>query len=70
MYVGTVLNSSRTMAAADLHVVLKQSADSLMASECSLRRVAEPLSDAEGTLNRLLGLNLKSLSVLGHVEVR
>lgn len=58
------------MAAADLHMLPKQSADSLMASECSVRRVAEPLSGAEDTLNRLLGLNLKGLSVLGRVEVR
>lgn len=65
----TVLNSTRNMAAAHLQMLLNQSADPLMASEWSLRRMAAPLSDAEDALNRLLGLNLKSLSVLGHVEV-
>lgn len=65
----TVLISAENTAAADLQVLLNKSADSLRASEWALRQMAEPLSDAEDTLNRLLGLNLKSLSILGRVEV-
>uniref|UniRef100_H3DJT5 Laminin, alpha 3 n=1 Tax=Tetraodon nigroviridis TaxID=99883 RepID=H3DJT5_TETNG len=63
----TVWNSTKNMAAADLQMLLDQSADALLTSERSLRRMAEPLS--EDAHNRLRGLNLKSLHVLGHVEM-
>ncbi|XP_051232166.1 laminin subunit alpha-3 isoform X2 [Dicentrarchus labrax] len=48
--------------------VLNQTADSLMKSDSSLREVAELLSDAEDTVNRTQGLNLKSITTLQHLE--
>lgn len=44
-------------------------ADSLMESDSSLRDVAELLSDAEDTVDRTQGLNLKSLTMLQQLEV-
>ncbi len=49
--------------------VLNKTADSLMASDSSLRGVAELLSDAEDTVNRTQGLNLKSRTMLQQLEV-
>lgn len=49
--------------------VLNQTADSLMASDSTLKEVAELLSDAEDTVNRTQGLNLKSCAMLQHLEV-
>uniref|UniRef100_A0A671UKA7 Laminin, alpha 3 n=1 Tax=Sparus aurata TaxID=8175 RepID=A0A671UKA7_SPAAU len=43
-------------------------ADSLMESDSSLRDVAELLSDAEDTVDRTQGLNLKSLTMLQQLE--
>lgn len=65
----TVWNSTRNATAADLQMMLHQSADSLTASESSLRRMSELLADAAARANGLSGLNLRSLSVLGRVEV-
>lgn len=65
----TVWNATRNATAADLQMMLKRSADSLTASESSLRRMSELLADAADRANRLLGLNLRSLSVLERVEV-
>ncbi|TWW57618.1 Laminin subunit alpha-3 [Takifugu flavidus] len=64
----TLLNTIRKATAADLQMMLKQSSDSLMASESSLRWMSELLADAADRADRLLGLNLRSLSVLGRVE--
>lgn len=50
--------------------VLNQTADSLMASDSSLREVAELLSDAGDTVDRTQGLNLKSHTMLQHLEVK
>lgn len=65
----TVLNMTRKATAADLQMILKQSADSLMASDSSLRMMSELLAEAADRADRLLGLNLRSLTVLGRVEV-
>ncbi|XP_073332501.1 laminin subunit alpha-3 [Pagrus major] len=48
--------------------VLNQTAASLMESDSSLRDVAELLSDAEDTVDRTQGLNLKSLTTLQQLE--
>lgn len=65
----TVLNMIRKATAADLQMMLKQSSNSLKASESSLRWMSELLADTADRADRLLGLNLRSVSVLGHVEV-
>lgn len=65
----TVLSTIRKVTAADLQMMLQQSSDSLMASESSLRWMSELLADAADRVDRLLGLNLRSVSVLGRVEV-
>lgn len=65
----TVLNTIRKATAADLQMMLQQSSDSLMASESSLRWMSELLADAADRADRFLGLSLRSVSVLGRVEV-
>lgn len=65
----TVLNTIKKATAADLQMMLKQSSDSLMASESSLRWMSELLADAADRADRLLGLHLRSVSMLGRVEV-
>lgn len=49
--------------------VLNQAADSLMASDASLRELAELLSIAGDTVDRMQGLNLKSVTLLQHLQV-
>lgn len=61
----TVLNTIKK----NLQMMLKQSSDSLMASESSLRWMSELLADAADRADRLLGLHLRSVSMLGRVEV-
>ncbi|KAM7012856.1 laminin subunit alpha-3-like [Tautogolabrus adspersus] len=48
--------------------LLNQTADALKASGCSLRELTELLSDAEGRVNRIKGLNVKGYTLLQHLE--
>lgn len=48
---------------------LVQTADSLMASVSSLREVMELLLNAEDTVDKTHGLNLRSLTALKHLQV-
>ncbi|XP_022072198.2 laminin subunit alpha-3 [Acanthochromis polyacanthus] len=48
--------------------VLNQTADSMMASDLALRDLAEPLLNAEDTVDRTQGLNLKSQTTLQQVQ--
>ena len=49
--------------------VLNQTAASLMASDSSLRDLAELMSRAEDAVNRTQDLNLKSDTTLQHLQV-
>ncbi|XP_036969506.1 laminin subunit alpha-3 isoform X3 [Acanthopagrus latus] len=60
-----VLDIIRNMA---VPVETSTTADSLMESESFLRDVADLLSDAEDTVDRTQGLNLKSLTMLQQLE--
>ncbi|XP_028259612.1 laminin subunit alpha-3 isoform X2 [Parambassis ranga] len=60
-----VMNKTTTESS---QAALDQTADSLMASDSSLREVMELLLDAEDTVDRTHGLNLRSLTALKHLQ--
>lgn len=67
-----VLNTIRNMTApVEINqTVLHQTANSLTALVSSLREAAELLSDAGGRVDRTLGLNLNSRTMLQLLEVK
>ncbi|XP_044054261.1 laminin subunit alpha-3 isoform X2 [Siniperca chuatsi] len=62
-----IIRNNMAVAVETNQAVLNQTADSLMASDSSLREVAE-LPDAEDRVNRTQGLYLKSRTMLQHLE--
>lgn len=67
----SVLDLIRNMSAPvdSSQVVLNQTGVSLMDSQSALRSMAELLSDAEDTVSRAQGVNLRSQNTLQHLQV-